>query len=260
MREVCVLIEAPPISIYLDLASFALIFVSCSVVAMASHISGSTKGFVVLRDIGVPVALVGALAGAYGIALNLSDPSLIYQSTSLLLVTALYGGIVSGLGIFIGGQEPSIDSKPNSPLLIYLATFVTFFMCLWGMEVAAGLKQFFVPVLLFIFGIVGVLAFVRRKKSVVGVLADAALFASLLCVIIGLIARFSDYVQAGLQISMGGLVLGLLTYLFSVCISYGVGSQGEIDAQRQNWHWLELTGFLLFMYFAPETLREVLLA
>jgi hypothetical protein len=52
----------------------------------------------------------------------------------------------------------------------------------------------------------------------------------------------------------------LLTYLFSVCISYGVVSQAEIDAQRQNWHWLELTGFLLFMYFAPETLREVLLA
>jgi hypothetical protein len=254
------LIESPPLSIYLDVSSFTLVFVSCSVVAIASQMSGSTKGFVVLRDIGVPVALIGALAGAFGMALNLSDPSLIYQSTSLLLVTALYGGIVSGLGIFIGGQEPSIDSKPDSPIPIYLATGVTFFMCFWGMKISAGLELFFAPVLLSIYGIVVVLAFVRRKKSVLGVLADAALFGSLLCVIIGLIARFSDYVQAGLQISMGGLVLGLLTYLFSVCISYGVGSQGEIDAQRQNWHWLELTGFLLFMYFAPETLREVLLA
>ena len=104
------MIESPPLSIYLDVSSFTLVFVSCSVVAIASQMSGSTKGFVVLRDIGVPVALIGALAGAFGMALNLSDPSLIYQSTSLLLVTALYGGIVSGLGIFIGGQEPSIDS------------------------------------------------------------------------------------------------------------------------------------------------------
>lgn len=80
------------------------------------------------------------------------------------------------------------------------------------------------------------------------------------CVLVGLIARFSDYVQLGIKISMGGLVIGLLLYISALCISYSVGEQAEINGQRQNWHWLELAGFLIFMYFAPETLREVLSA
>lgn len=80
----------------------------------------------------------------------------------------------------------------------------------------------------------------------------------MLCVFVGLIARFSDFVQLGVKISMGALVIGLLLYIAALCVSYGSGGQAEINGQRQNWHWLELTGFLIFMYFAPETLREVL--
>ena len=85
-------------------------------------------------------------------------------------------------------------------------------------------------------------------------------FSAMLCVFVGLIARFSEFVQLGVKISMGGLVIGLLFYISALCVSYGAGGQAEINGQRRNWHWLELTGFVIFMYFAPETLREVLSA
>ena len=247
-----------PISIFMDILSLVVVGVGCLVVSVASQMSGSTRGFVVLRDIGLPLGLLGALAGALGISLNASDPALVYHYTAYMLVTAFYGGVVSGFGVFLGGQDPSKNTQPDSPVPIYLATFVTFAVAIWAMDSAAGIKLYFSPVLLGVFAAVGLLAIATKKKSLTGTLADASLFASMLCVMIGLIARFSDYVEQGLRISMGGLVLGLLVYVCALCMSYGTGAQAEINAQRKNWHWLELTGFLVFMYFAPETLREVL--
>ena len=53
-----------PISIFVDTVSLVVVGVGCLVVAVASQMSGSTRGFVVLRDIGLPLGLLGALAGA----------------------------------------------------------------------------------------------------------------------------------------------------------------------------------------------------
>ena len=30
----------------------------------------------------------------------------------------------------------------------------------------------------------------------------------------------------------------------------------EMDVGRANWHWLEVSAFMIFMLFAPETIRE----
>jgi hypothetical protein len=42
-------------------------------------------------------------------------------------------------------------------------------------------------------------------------------------------------------------------------VSYKFGTTEKINAPLINWHWMEVTGFLIFMFFAPETLRESLL-
>jgi len=31
-----------------------------------------------------------------------------------------------------------------------------------------------------------------------------------------------------------------------------------VDVGRANWHWLEISAFLIFMFYAPETMREAL--
>ena len=63
----------------------------------------------------------------------------------------------------------------------------------------------------------------------------------------------------GLSIAMNGLFYGLFTYIFIYIFSYKFGTTAKIDAPLMNWHWMEVTGFLIFMFFAPETLRESLL-
>ena len=34
----------------------------------------------------------------------------------------------------------------------------------------------------------------------------------------------------------------------------------KIETGRANWHWMEVTAFMVFMLFAPETLRETLMS
>ena len=254
------IIKTIPLSIYIDDVSLAIVVIGCGIFAATSHLSGSTNAFLVLRDIGIPVGLFGALAGAFGISLYLADYTLVYNYTAIMLITALYGGIVSGIGIFVAGQDPTENLIPRSPMTIYCATFMILAICLWVMESSAGLGTYGSPILIGIFTAVFTLALATKKKTLTATIADAAFFSSMLCVLVGLIARFSNYVQPGIKVSMGGLVIGLLLYIFALCVSYGVGKQAEINAPRQNWHWLELAGFLVFMYFAPETLREVLSA
>lgn len=254
------MIETIPLSTYIDGNSFAIVVISCSIFAATSHLSGSTKAFAVLRDIGIPVGLFGALAGAFGISLNLTDYAQVYSYTASMLIFALYGGIVSGVGIFVAGQDPTENLIPRSPKAIYCATCVLGAICLWAMNASAGIGHYVSPILIGIFIGVFTLALATRKKTLTTAIADAAFFSSMLCVFVGLIARFSEFVQLGVKISMGGLVIGLLLYISALCVSYGAGGQAEINGQRRNWHWLELTGFVIFMYFAPETLREVLSA
>ena len=94
-----------PISIFMDIVSLVVVGVGCLVVSVASQMSGSTRGFVVLRDIGLPLGLLGALAGALGISLKASDPALVYHYTAYMLVTAFYGGVLSGFGVFFRGAR-----------------------------------------------------------------------------------------------------------------------------------------------------------
>ena len=46
----------------------------------------------------------------------------------------------------------------------------------------------------------------------------------------GLIARFSEFVQLGVKISMGGLVIGLLLYISALAL-HGAGGQAEINVK-----------------------------
>ena len=77
--------------------------------------------------------------------------------------------------------------------------------------------------------------------------------------IAGLVTRLSGYIYEGLQISMGGLVLGLLAYILSVLyvVRFWITARHQRHATK-----LALAragGLLIFMYLAPETIREALL-
>ena len=91
-------------------------------------------------------------------------------------------------------------------------------------------------------------------------LSEAVLFASILCLILTLLIwyRAGDLNREAISIATTGIVYGLLGHVI-IYVSAHVGSNDPgLDVGKSNWHWLEVSAFMVFMLFAPETIREYL--
>ncbi len=136
------------------------------------------------------------------------------------------------------------------------------------MDNAAGLAVFINPVALSVFGTTIIAAILLSDSDHrVEVLCQASLLSAMISLVLGLIVLYRSFsgdginegMYDGLSIAMNGLSYGLLSYISIYVVSYKFGTTEKIDAPLMNWHWMEVTGFLIFMFFAPETLRESLL-
>ncbi|MBF68814.1 MAG: hypothetical protein CMQ29_14125, partial [Gammaproteobacteria bacterium] len=210
--------------------------------------------------LGVPVGLLGGTVGATGMALNLASPDIVFPATAIMLLTVLYGGLISAIGYFAQRQarSPSQASLSNGLFAIALIPFLGIIG--WCMNAAAGIGAFFTPATLFVFYGVFAATFYFLKKVSSQDLVNAALFSSMLCLVAGLIQWYqSDGTdRSAIAFAMNGLNCGLLIYI--VVYLWSLRSRTEsIEAGKANWHWMEVSAFLVFMLFAPETIRETLI-
>ena len=62
--------------------------------------------------------------------------------------------------------------------------------------------------------------------------------------------------NSGLFVAGNGLLYGLVGYviLYIWCVDR-VESE-TINASLTNWHWMEVTGFFIFMFLAPDTILD----
>ena len=232
---------------------------------------------VLFRDLGVPLGLFGSVLGATGMAINIQDAKHVGPATAIMLLTITYGGLVSAIGYFstfkrsspVKSQQ-SKNCRLESYHLSYLVTFLG--LTLWAMDSAADpgpITDIFInPVALSIFGTTVIAAILLSDSDYrVEVLCQASLLSAMISLVFGLIVLYGSFsgdginegMYDGLKIAMNGLSYGLLSYISIYIVSYKFGTTERIDAPLMNWHWMEVTGFLIFMFFAPETLRESLL-
>jgi hypothetical protein len=245
--------------ILLDTGALLVLVTIWGVIASSLAVGSGAKVAVIARDMGIPVALIGCLMGSLSSALNATDPDQAYGATAVMLITAVYGGVLSAIGYFFCDEVPPAISVPKRPRAIIFGILV--FLLLIGVmaDSLVGLAMFVEPHVIIITAVTIVLAIVGKRPMSSETLPHALLFASLACVVIGLIFRFAGFIEEGLTVSMVGLIYGLVLY---VCIYMGthiITAQYDLRTSLFNWHWLEISGFLIFMYFAPETIRETLL-
>ena len=92
---------------------------------------------------------------------------------------------------------------------------------------------------------------------------EGALFAAILCLVLALIQWYGagELDRDAINLAINGLNYGLTIYIFAYVISRSkVDTESKkIETGRANWHWMEVTAFMVFMLFAPETLRETLM-
>jgi hypothetical protein len=225
----------------------------------------ATDRAVLMRDLGIPAGLIGCVIGTQNMINNAAGGTLvaevIYVATSIAFLTTLYGGVISALGFFLSGSgRPEAKAIQNRRRLwrgklICLLGFPPWIV--YTVYVVGGLAAFFQPIPACIFLTVVVIAILTgRKGHYLSNLSQGCLISSLTSVLVGILILFRGETEFGLMVSVTGLIYGLVGYVGIYIATYSTDYKPHISATRTNWHWIELTGFLIFMFLAPDTLLD----
>ena len=221
---------------------------------------GTHRGWAeLMRDMGIPVALVLCMLGTLSSALNTTDADQVYSVTSTMLIQIIYGGAIACIGYFFSPESQAKSNKlvRKLPVIVSAALFISAILLISNMFVDISILFDLTALVIMAFSIFLVL-FGRRPISY-ELVAQSLLFGSIGCVVVGLIYRFAGFIDQGLITSIVGLMNGLIFYVLIFVLSHLEDGKQDIDTSLFTWHWLEISGFLIFMYFAPETIRETLL-
>ena len=258
-------------SSFIDSSSVVAVFVPLLLTCVSLWFACKTKWNVLFRDLGVPLGLFFSVLGATGMA-RITEANAIGPATAIMLLTITYGGLVSALGYFSTFKGPKPSNQNNQETASWQAiTFILvpfIVLALWANNGAAGNAAYVNPVALTVLMTTMLAAvFLSDSDYRTEVLCQASLLSAMVSLVLGLVVLYGSFsgeglnegMHEGLSIAMNGLYYGLLSYICLYILSYKFGTTEKIDAPLMNWHWMEVTGFLIFMFFAPETVRESLL-
>lgn len=210
--------------------------------------------------LGVPLGLLAAVAGFIWLlgaeGLN-GDYQNVYPTAGIMLTTVLYGGVASAIGYF---------KSLNAPLVTRGAVFTLKEAWFMAVLLLVLVYLMFRETLLFIWNFTAfsvviaciISAIAINPQTKLSSAASAAIFASLLLLVLGIIYFYFDDARAvePIMLATVGLAYGLVAYMLLYFISL-TREDDFINVSNANWHWLELCAFLIFMLYAPETIREI---
>ena len=209
---------------------------------------------------GVPMGLISSYIGVVLIVSKADDgAAYLGNALAVMLLTALYGGLVSALGYAINDASSSAMYPIKKR---YLVIFSVSVIALILMGIGENGELFFDPIIFSIYltFILSFLVLGRGKEHFTVVIADAALFASVIIIIFSLIFWFGidstadnrgELIRETIVFSSLGVMYGSLIYLLTYIVSLGCVIEQRIDVKKMNWHLTEVNAFLLFLAFAP---------
>ena len=252
------------ISAFIDSTSFLIIIPPLTIACIAMYQGAGVHWSVILKDLGVPLGLLMCFIGFVGMAANTSDPSLLGPQTASMLLPLLYGGILASIGYFWGFkfvEFVNVPLDPNEAKWWAPTVSVTFFLAIliWVMDDNAKLKNHFLPLPLSVFAVTALVALkISNRRNVIHALSQSFLLGAMLNVLIGLIDYYFENKQ-GLETALLGVTYAFIAYICLYLLAYKIGDPKMLDAPLMNWHWLEVSGFIIFMFLSPASLKEDML-
>ena len=258
-----------------------VLLIVCSVAAAVVWLGfeSSTDRVVMIRDLGIPIgltcSLIGMIQQVHGIFLENSGDA-IYSYSAVMLLTTLYGGVVSAVGYFFAGSgrpEPS-PVKNHRRLVIgkwlclanvggfywYAITSSGPYECdpdFFGRTLCGGYSWFSEPVAFVILACGALLSIIKSKPGYYAAnLCKSFLLSAMVSVTCGIIILFSGETLQGLSVAGVGLFWGLMGYIAVYIAAYSTAQHEPINANLVNWHWMEVTAFYIFMFLAPDTILD----
>jgi hypothetical protein len=252
------------IGAFFDLTSFIVITPPLLIACVTMHFGAGVHWSVILKDLGVPLGLLMCFIGFVGMAGKMDDPQVVGPATAIMLLTLLYGGTLASIGYFWGFRYNEDFDVPRNPTEVKwwgpLASIIIILLLLiWVMDNAAGLEPFFQVLAFCVFVMTALAALIiSSRPNIVSALSQSFLFSAMLNVIIGLIIYYQGD-KAGLETALLGTTYSFIAYICLYFLSYKLGDPKTLEAPLMNWHWLEVSGFIIFMFLAPPALKEELL-
>ena len=232
-----------------------------------------------IRDLGIPIgltfSLIGMIQQVHGIFLENSGDA-IYSSSAVMLLTTLYGGVVSAVGYFFAGSgRPEPSPVKNHRRLVtgkwlffanvggfywYAITSSGPYECdpdFFGRTLCGGYSWFSEPVPFVILACGVFLSIIKSKQGYYAAnLCKSFLLSAMVSVTCGIIILFSGETLQGLSVAGVGLFWGLMGYITVYIATYSTAQREPINANLVNWHWMEVTAFYIFMFLAPDTILD----
>ena len=252
----------------IDIPSFNITVMASLILAIIFKLGGNIPIGKTLLATGIPLGLMSSYIGTTLIVSNMSDPSSFGAASAVMLLTALYGGLISALGFAVSYNSVKNEIKPVKKRYIIIAAITITILMISAIGVDQ-LSYFYDSsiILLYLVFIFSFLIFNKSKKHFTIVISDAALFTSIIIIIVSLISWFgqtsldaedSAVITGPIVFASLGVMYGALIYLFVYIFSMGCEAESKINVEKMNWHLIEVNSLLLFLAFAPISFSEYL--
>ena len=249
-----------------DLPSFYITVAASLILAIIFKLGGNISIGKTLLATGIPLGLMSSYIGVILIVSNMSDPSSFGLATAVMLLTALYGGLVSALGyaVFYSSAKDAVRPVKKRYIIAAIITITILLIMAIGLDQLPSFYDSSI-ILLYLVFIFSFLIFNKSKKHFTIVISDAALFTSIIIIIVSLISWFgqtsldaedSAVITGPIVFASLGVMYGALIYLFVYIFSMGCEAESKINVEKMNWHLIEVNTLLLFLAFAPVSVSE----
>ena len=233
----------------------------------------------IMRHLGIPFGLLAAALGCVKLFFYFAntnsptgfDPSESLDSairglegaTQILLQGILYGGFFAAFGYYLSSKYQHLIEHEKDNLASTLSVSIIVSLLMFNIfGVAFGYNEldgiFTLP---FLFGLGCILlsisfAFIFSNSSNrFRMLANASLLGALWSMILGIILQFRIG-YSGLLVAFSGMASGLLSYICIYIFAYRSRGADKINPDLISRHWLEIFVFLIFLFWAPATIRD----
>jgi hypothetical protein len=253
------------LDIFWNWQSAAIVCCSLGAALVLLGFESAADRAVLMRDMGIPIGVLASLVGTqqmvYSSDAGLLEADGIYISTAVMFLTMLYGGAFSALGFFLSGSGRDAARKIRNRRRLSLGKVITllnfYAVFLYAALAGLGAFVFIQPISLTIFFVLAVIAVLTAKQGhYMSNLSQGCLIGSMTAVMAGILILFSGHTAKGLLIAGAGLIYGLVGYITIYLSTYSNDESPQIAATRTNWHWIEIAGFYIFMFLAPDTLLD----
>ena len=252
------------LGLFVDLVSAALALIPAISAVVYLHFRRQLPFGKLLCILSLPIGLLYTGVGLLGMAAFANDYRLIGPSAAILLLPALYGGVLSAVGHLWNDGE--FDLSDNNISFVELCFLQTIFLVLtiWAIDNAIGLSvlsDLRVPALFLSLFILAIYLARDRDSPIATTIADASLAGVLLCLVVCLIAWFGsaeDLDRRAITFGSFGMVFGTYAYTSAFILSLYTGGASSIDYAKKNWHLVEANTFFVFLLFVPQNVGEVL--